>query len=126
MTRRDDFLTARFVEPHPVGTIKDADSGKEIPVFPNPPLKDVIITIRDRIGFRYERRVTERDCVSQAQAAAILGVPVMRINRWINSDELKETTKSGFSVVRLCDLYTIAWKYGIILETRPKGRWLVG
>jgi hypothetical protein len=69
-----------------------------------------IIGFRDRQGFRWEREVGLNDFVSQADAAQLLGVPLMRVNRWIRARELKSSKRQGYSVVRVKDLYRLALK----------------
>jgi hypothetical protein len=86
----------------------------------------VILSFRDRQGFRWEREIGLNDYVNQADAAQLLGVPLMRVNRWIRKGgTLKSKKRHGFSVVRVKDLYELA----IRLELKvPRGhrRALVG
>ncbi len=67
-----------------------------------------VLFLRDRIGFRYERIVGLDDCVSQREAAQLLRVPTMRINRWVRGEVLPSNKKSGYSVIRLRDLVELA------------------
>jgi hypothetical protein len=81
-----------------------------------------VIGFRDRQGFRWEREVGLSDFVSQADAAQLLGVPLMRVNRWIRAKRLKSSKRRGYSVVRVKDLYRLAVE--LDLEV-PRGRRLV-
>ncbi len=79
-----------------------------------------VLVLRDRQGFRWERRVGPNDFVSQADAAQLLGVPLMRVNRWLRpGGPLKSKKRRGYSVVRVKDLYDLATKLRIRV---PRGR----
>jgi excisionase family DNA binding protein len=100
---RDD---QRF--PLPVKKIKvdhptwKSEVGEELAV------RGAVIEMRDRIGFKYERAIGLDDYVSQREAADLLRVPVMTVNRWIRNGSLKSTSKNGYSVLKLRDLLRIA------------------
>lgn len=79
-----------------------------------------ILAWRDRQGFRWERIVGLNDYVSQADAAQLLGVPLMRVNRWVRpGGPLKSKQRNGYSVIRVRDVYELA--VGLGLEV-PRGR----
>lgn len=71
-------------------------------------VRGAVIVMRDRIGFTYERAIGLDDYVSQKEAAQLLRIPVMTVNRWIRRGSLKSKKKGGFSVVKLRDLLKIA------------------
>lgn len=70
-------------------------------------VRGAVIVMRDRIGFKYERAIGLDDYVSQKEAALLLQVPVMTVNRWIRSKTLKSKKKNGFSVLKLRDLLKV-------------------
>lgn len=75
---------------------------------------------RDRQGFRWERVIGLNDYVSQADAAQLLGVPLMRVNRWVQpGGPLKSKKRHGYSVIQVQDIYELALK--LALEV-PRGR----
>jgi hypothetical protein len=79
-----------------------------------------ILAWRDRQGFRWERVVGLNDYVSQADAAQLLGVPLMRVNRWVRKGgPLKSKKRRGYSIVLVRDIYELAIK--LDLEV-PRGR----
>jgi len=81
------------------------------------------LVFRDRHGFRWERFVGLHDDVSQDEAATLLGVPLMRVNRWVRSKRLRShLTKKGYSVIRVRDIYQLAEELGLEV---PRGRALV-
>lgn len=67
-----------------------------------------VISVRDRIGFRYEREVGLDDFVSVREAAQLLHLPVMTISRWLKKKEMKSTTRHGFTVIRLREVLRVA------------------
>jgi hypothetical protein len=85
------------------------------------------LVFRDRLGFRWERVVGLQDEVSQVEAASLLGVPLMRINRWVRGGTLRSKQLRGrggraYSVVLVRDLYELAAKLNLEV---PQGRLLV-
>ncbi len=75
----------------------------------NPPRPDQGVTIElVYAGQRYYRRAEPEDFVSQREAAAMLHVTVMAVNKWIRSEQLPSTRRRGISVVRLKDLKRFA------------------
>lgn len=84
---------------------------------------EAVMVMRDRIGFRYERIVGLGDYLSQREAATLLGVPVMRVNRWVRRNKLASRKRNGYSVVLLRDVLDIARTEGC--EIRTKGRLVV-
>lgn len=83
-----------------------------------------ILAFRDRQGFRWERNVGLNDFVSQADAAQLLGVPLMRVNRWMRNGPLKGKGRKrrGYLVIRVRDLYELALKLQLQV---PHGRPLI-
>lgn len=71
-------------------------------------IRGAVIEMRDRLGFRYERVVGLDEYVSQRDAAGILQVPVMTVNRWIRNRALKSRKKKRYSIVKLRDLLRLA------------------
>jgi hypothetical protein len=70
--------------------------------------KLVTLVMTDRLGFRYERVAGLNNYVSQREAALLLRLPVMTINRWVRAKTLRGTKRRGSSVVRLRDLLEVA------------------
>jgi hypothetical protein len=114
MTRRDDSIAARWDAPIARGYYRN----------PPEPKTEAVISLRDRSGFTYERRVPKSGYVSQREAAALLALPVMTINRWVRSLRIKGKTRNGVSVIRLSDLYLIARERG--LAQTATGAFLIG
>lgn len=93
------------------------------PINPDWPPRGVILAMRDRMGFRYERVVGLDDFISQSDAAELIGVPTMTVNRWITRQRLlKSRKKNGFSVVKVRDVLTVARERGLSV---PQGRRLM-
>lgn len=79
-----------------------------------------VLAWRDRQGFRWERVIGLNDYVSQADAAQLLGVPLMRVNRWVRpGGPLKSKKRHGYSVIQVRDIYELALQ--LDLEV-PRGR----
>lgn len=81
-----------------------------------------VLSYRDRQGFRWEREVGLNDFVSQADAAQLLGLPLMRVNRWVRAGKLRSSKRRGYSVIRIKDLYELALELELAV---PRGRRLV-
>lgn len=69
---------------------------------------EAALSLRDRIGFRYERIVGLDDFVSQREAAQLLGIPKMKVNRWVRGKRIPTMKKNGYSVIRLRDVLQAA------------------
>lgn len=78
-----------------------------------------LLVMRDRFGFRWERRIGLHDDVSQIEAARLLGIPLSRLNRWVRTGKLKSRKLDKLSVIRAGDLYRLAVE--MKLEV-PRGR----
>lgn len=79
----------------------------------------MVLVVRDRFGFRWERWIGLHDDVSQVEAAKLLGIPLTRLNRWVRTKKLKSRMLRGYSVIRARDLYQLA--LDMKLEV-PRGR----
>jgi excisionase family DNA binding protein len=78
---------------------------------PSPPqrlFRAAVISVRDRIGFRYERSIGLDDLVSVREAAHLLHLPVMTISRWVKKKEMKSAKHRGFTVIRLREVLRVA------------------
>jgi hypothetical protein len=91
----------------PIKKIKTVHSTWRSEVNEQNAVRGAVIVMRDRIGFKYERAIGLDDYVSQKEAAMLLQVPVMTVNRWIRSKTLKSKKKDGFSVLKLRDLLKV-------------------
>ena len=78
----------------------------------------IILVSRDRQGFRWEREVGLSDYVSLGDAAQLLGVPLMRVHRWVGK-RLRTKKLRGYSVVRVSQLYRLALELNLSV---PHGR----
>jgi len=71
----------------------------------NPPGPDRGVILRRRYRGRvYERRVGPRGYVTQIEAAAILDVSLMTVNRYVRSGQLPDVKRDGISMIRLAYL----------------------
>src|SRR5438309_10200161 len=112
MTRRRDFMEAFWIDPDYQGLAgwpRDAEEqARETVGEAKPPsLRDpaeVVIAVRDRIGFRYERIGSLADYVCQREAAQVLGLPVMSITRWVSRKKLRSSKRRGYTVVLVGDV----------------------
>ncbi len=128
MTRRRDFMEAFWIDPDYQGLAgwpSDAEEQARANVgeAKPPSLRDpveVVIAIRDRIGFRYERIVGLADYVSQREAAQVLGLPVMTITRWVRRKKLPSRKHRGYTVVLLRDVLRLAKERGRSLKMRSR------
>jgi hypothetical protein len=82
------------------------------------PLPTVILVTRDRIGFKYEREVGLNGYLSQNEAAKLLRLPVMSVNRWVRSGALKSKKRQGYSVVQLRHVLMLARSKGFKMDKR--------
>ena len=79
----------------------------------NPPNPTRGITlIQKRHGRFHFKKLKLSDQVSQAQAAAILHVSHMQVNRWVRAGEIKATDVLGVSRILVRDLIAFAKKKG--------------
>jgi hypothetical protein len=117
MPWRPDFAEAFWIDPDYVGLGRYPDTPEEPAPEPRPPSEAVLI-MRDRIGFEYERRVNLGDFVSQRDAAKLLGLNLMTINRWVRSKRLPSRRRRFFTVVRLKDVLKAAQDEGRQLPMR--------
>jgi len=69
---------------------------------------DVLIVVRDRIGFQYERQVGLDDFVSVREAAQLLDLPIMTVSRWVKGKVLKSSKKRGFAVIPVREVLRMA------------------
>ena len=128
MTRRRDFMEAFWIDPDYQGLAGRPSDAEEqarenVGEAKPPPLRDpveVVIAIRDRIGFRYERIVGLADYVSQREAAQVLGLPVMTITRWVRRKKLPSRKRRGYTVVLLRDVLRLAKERGRSLKMRSR------
>jgi excisionase family DNA binding protein len=72
------------------------------------PIAAAVIVVRDRIGFRYERRVGLDNLVTVRDAAQLLQLPVMTVTRWIKKGRIRSRKQNGFSVIRLREVLHVA------------------
>ncbi len=79
-----------------------------------------VIQVRDKLGFTFERVVGLDEYVSQREAARILDLPVMTINRAVRSKQVPSRTKKGYSVILLRDVLKEAKRRGRRLKMRGR------
>ncbi len=71
----------------------------------NPPGPDQgLMLIRELRGRRYETFIGPRDSLTQIEAAAVLKVSVMTVNRYVRAGILKDHREGGVSVIRLSEI----------------------
>jgi excisionase family DNA binding protein len=75
---------------------------------PERPIAAAVISVRDRIGFRYEREVGLDDLVSIREAAQLLNLPVMTVSRWVKKKVLKSSRRRGFAVLPVREVLRVA------------------
>lgn len=85
-----------------------------------PAPKAAIIVMRDRIGFKYERVVGLDDFVSQREAAQLLGLPTMTVNRWVRARKLDSKKRNGYVVLRVRDVLAVGQETGCRLRMGGK------
>ena len=78
---------------------------------PPDPTKGLTIEQRRR-GKWYFKRLKPSDQVSQAQAAAILGVSHMQLNRWVRAGDIPDSDVLGVSRILVSDLTAFAKRKG--------------
>ncbi len=78
-----------------------------------------VLVHRDRQGFRWEREIGLNDYVSQGDAANLLGVPIMKMNRWVRDKRIKTRKYNDFQVIRVGNLYQFAIDQQLAV---PRGR----
>ena len=80
----------------------------------NPPYASRGITIVKRRGKkRYFKRLRGTDQLSQTEAAAVLHVSRMQVNRWVRDGELRDRKVLGTSRIKVADLVIFAKKRGM-------------
>jgi hypothetical protein len=60
--------------------------------------------IRESRGRVYETRVGPRGSLTQIETAAVLGVSVITVNRYVRAGVLKGRKEGGVSVIRLSEI----------------------
>lgn len=111
MAWRRDYIEAFCIDRAHRGLSGVPDPGElESPATDLEP-NEVVLVLRDRLGFRYERIVGLDDYVSQRDASLLLGLPVMTVNRWVGK-RLKGKRRGEFTVVRLRDVLAVAKEDG--------------
>lgn len=109
MTRRDDYIDAYWVR-----NIKLAPGGKQ---YANPPgERFAVVRLKSRTGIQYTREVKSSGYVTQREAAKLLCVSVMTINRWVRQRTVKSTKRQGVSMIAVRDLAEIADENGIAVS----------
>lgn len=83
---------------------------------PTRPMDGVVIVMRDRIGFEYERYVGLDQFVSIREGAQLLELPVMTVSRWVKKREMKSKKRRGFTVIRLREVLRAAQRRGLRLK----------
>ncbi len=85
----------------------------DIHFWDNPPNPNRGITIEQRRrGKWYYKKLKTTDQVSQAQAAAILGVSHMQVNRWVRAGDIRDRDVLGVSRIPISELLTFAKRKG--------------
>ena len=80
----------------------------------NPPDPDRGLTLVKRRGNkRYYKKLTGSDQLSQAEAAAVLHVSRMQLNRWVRQGRIRDRKVLGTSRIRVADLVAFARKKGM-------------
>ena len=139
MPRRPDSIEAFWLDPHGgLSGYPRANATHETRASqPKPALRAVlegmaargafgqspafaVIQVRDKLGFAFERVVGLDEYVSQREAARILDLPVMTINRAVRSKQLPSRTKKGYSVILLRDVLKEAKRRGRRLKIRGR------
>jgi hypothetical protein len=139
MPRRPDSIEAFWLDPHggfsgypsaiptpetgasqPKPTVRAAIEEMEARRGPGESPAFAVIQVRDKLGFRFERAVGLDEYVSQREAARILDLPVMTINRAVRSKQVPSRTKKGYSVILLRDVLKEAKRRGRRLKMRGR------
>ena len=80
----------------------------------NPPDTRRGITIVKRRGTtRYYKKLAGSDQLSQAEAAAVLHVSRMQLNRWVRNGLIRDRKLLGTSRIKVSDLVRFARKRGL-------------
>ncbi len=116
MTRRKDYLRAFWIDPDFVG-LSGWPEKQEPEQQPRDP-SEAIVVLRDRVGFEYQRVVGLDQFVSQREAAQLMGLPVMTINRWVHAKKLPSRKRRGFKIILLRDLLRLIKEQGRKLPMR--------
>jgi excisionase family DNA binding protein len=93
MPRREDYLEAFWVRKVKV----DRDG----PHYVNPPptQRVAVVRVKTRTGMQYTREVKRGGWVTQREAAELLKVSVMTVNRWVRDRTLQSVKREGVSVL---------------------------
>jgi excisionase family DNA binding protein len=74
-------------------------------LWENPPgPNQALILVRSFRGQEYQRKVGPRGLLTQIEAAAVLGVSLMTVNRHVRSGKLRDTAKRGVSMIPLSEV----------------------
>jgi hypothetical protein len=115
MARRDGYLSAYWIDPllPDLESSRKRNSKRKRTNSTTQP-EEAVFIVRDRIGFKYERKVGLPDFVSQREAAELLRLAVMTVNRWVRDGDLPSQTRNGFSVIKLEDLVHFAGEKDLV------------
>ena len=138
MPWRGDFVQSFWLDPDFVGFAGLPDENNPLPAPPSPeelsrldmgltrnPVHRAIITIRDRIGFEYQREIGLDDFVSVRDAASLLEIPVMTVNRWVRAKRVKSAKQHGFAVIPLREVLRIAEEQPGKLKRKIRGQLVI-
>ena len=71
----------------------------------NPPGPDQgLILVREIRGREYETYIVPDDSLTQSEAAAVLGVSLMTVNRYVRSGKLRDDKGEGISMIPLREI----------------------
>jgi excisionase family DNA binding protein len=80
----------------------------------NPPdARRGITLVRRRGKNRYYKKLRGTDQLSQAEAAAVLRVSRMQVNRWVRDGVIRDRKVLGTSRIKVAELITFARKKGM-------------
>lgn len=113
MPRRDEYLEAYWIR-----KVKVAPDGRH---YVNPPgdrtavvvSRTAVLKMTSRTGMQYTREVRRSGYVTQREAAKLLKVSVMTVNRWVRNGTLRSITRKGVSVIAVRDVVALADNRGI-------------
>lgn len=101
MPRRDEYLEAYWIR-----IMKVAPDGKH---YKNPPGDlTAVLKMVSRTGMQYTREVKRGGYVTQREAAKLLKVSVMTVNRWVRNGLLRSTMRKGVSVIAVREVIALA------------------
>ncbi len=71
----------------------------------NPPGPDQgLILVREIRGREYETYIVPDDSLTQIEVAAVLGVSLMTVNRYVRSGKLRDDKREGISMIPLREI----------------------